>query len=340
MHIAIVGAGFSGLAIAWHALQQNPQAKITIFDPKGIGGGASGMAAGLLHPFSGAHAKLNRWGWEGMEATLELLNVASKKLKLPVYSQLGLFRLATTEMQVRDFLECLKKNPLETHWIESADSQKLIPGITSFPALFIKKGISVYCKIYLEGLWRCCQDKGAQLIKKKIGSLQELTHFDKVFITTGANTTEINELTALPLNKIKGQLLEIEWPSHLPPLSYPINSHSYISMDQTLKKCIVGATFERNFSTDNPEIEVAKSDILPKVSLIFPDLAKSPIIRCQAGVRAVTPNKLPLVDQIVPNTWILVGMGSKGLLYHALMAKKIVGMAFGVLESNYSDISL
>lgn len=45
MRIAIIGAGFSGLAAAWYFLQQ-PHLEVTVFDKKGIGGGASGVAAG------------------------------------------------------------------------------------------------------------------------------------------------------------------------------------------------------------------------------------------------------------------------------------------------------
>lgn len=48
------------------------------------------------------------------------------------------------------------------------------------------------------------------------------------------------------------------------------------------------------------------------------------IANCYAGVRAVTPQHRPLIQRLSSSQWILIGMGSKGLLYHALFAKELV----------------
>ena len=93
MRIAILGAGFSGLATTWHLLKQK-NAEIVVFDPVGIGGQTSGIAAGLLHPYAGVHAKQNKNGYEGLQATLELLEVASNELGRPVTKNTGLLRVA------------------------------------------------------------------------------------------------------------------------------------------------------------------------------------------------------------------------------------------------------
>ena len=67
MKVAVIGAGFCGLAVVWNLLNQlfQPNLEVTLFDKTAIGSGASGVAAGLLHPYAGAHAKLN---WRGKEA--------------------------------------------------------------------------------------------------------------------------------------------------------------------------------------------------------------------------------------------------------------------------------
>ena len=50
---AIIGGGFAGVATAWHLLAHaNSPVSIHLFDGAGIAGGASGAAAGLLHPYS------------------------------------------------------------------------------------------------------------------------------------------------------------------------------------------------------------------------------------------------------------------------------------------------
>ncbi len=49
-----MGGGFAGVAAAWHLLAlTHPRAVgLDLYDAAGIAGGASGAAAGLLHPFS------------------------------------------------------------------------------------------------------------------------------------------------------------------------------------------------------------------------------------------------------------------------------------------------
>ena len=50
---AIIGGGFAGVATAWHLLAHaSTPISVHLFDGAGIAGGASGAAAGLLHPYS------------------------------------------------------------------------------------------------------------------------------------------------------------------------------------------------------------------------------------------------------------------------------------------------
>lgn len=52
---AVIGAGLAGVAIAWHLLggaTATQPIKVHVYDKAGIAGGASGAAAGLLHPLT------------------------------------------------------------------------------------------------------------------------------------------------------------------------------------------------------------------------------------------------------------------------------------------------
>ena len=87
--IAIVGAGFAGVATAYHVFRQVADAhaeatadgktvapvRVTLIDEKGVAGGASGVAAGLLHPYT-PRGKIIWRGTEGVAATLELVEAA------------------------------------------------------------------------------------------------------------------------------------------------------------------------------------------------------------------------------------------------------------------------
>ena len=122
----------------------------------------------------------------------------------------------------------------------------------------------------------------------------------------------------------KGQVLELSWPRDKLPLSYPLNSHVYLLMTESKRSCLVGATYERGINEAVTAIETAQKELLPKAIELYPSLKEASMMNCYAGMRAATPNHLPLLQQLSPRQWILTGMGSKGLLYHALYAKELV----------------
>ncbi len=304
MKIAIIGGGLAGVAAAWRLKDQ----EITLFDPKGIAGGPSGIAAGLLHPYAGAHSKLNWMGKEGMEATLKLI----KSLEPSVAAQSGMLRLALTGWQAEDYALCAQKYP-DVQWCSAEKCNELVPGTVSRPGIFISSAWTVNTKAYLEGLWKSCE--GAILEKRHIESLDELSSFDQVIIANGAAASKLADIR---LNPIKGQLLELEWPQDLPPLPFPVNSQAYIVMNPDKKSCIVGATFEKKFENEGPDLKTALDELRPKYVAMIPALANARIIDCRAGIRAATFDHHPVVRQVDARTWVITGLGSKGLLYHAL----------------------
>ncbi len=97
MRIAVIGAGFSGLGAAWHLLDQSPSSKVVLFDPGGVGGGASGMAAGLLHPYVGEEGRRSVLATEGLDATKALIGVAEEKLGRKVADRNGIMRQALND---------------------------------------------------------------------------------------------------------------------------------------------------------------------------------------------------------------------------------------------------
>jgi glycine/D-amino acid oxidase-like deaminating enzyme len=318
MKIAIVGAGFSGMALAWN-LVKHTSVNITLFDPNGIGGGASGIAAGLLHPFAGLHSKLNWKGREGMEATRILLD----SINPPVFSRTGLIRIALTEENEKDYALCAQRFPEEVIWLEADELQAFAPQATLHPGIHIKSAVTVYSDLYLKSLWEFCSQKGVILEKTEISSLEELKHFDAILVANGASACGIKELADLPITAIKGQILELSWPKDLPPLSMPLTSQVYILMTPGNQTCLVGATYERNFTTVGPDAAFAAKDLLPKAMAIIPELKNSKILDCRVGLRASAPHHHPISRKINSNCWILSGMGSKGLLYHALFAEEL-----------------
>jgi glycine/D-amino acid oxidase-like deaminating enzyme len=85
--VAVVGGGFGGMATAWHLAKKGivNNTRVTVFDRDLPGrGGASSVAAGILHPLT-PRGKLIWRGEEGMQSAMELVQVRKVKSCLHAY---------------------------------------------------------------------------------------------------------------------------------------------------------------------------------------------------------------------------------------------------------------
>jgi glycine/D-amino acid oxidase-like deaminating enzyme len=331
-HLAIVGAGLAGLALAWHLSRYNTATtplSITLYDYREIAAGTSGIAAGLLHPYGGRWAKISWRAEAAMKATLELLEIASTALGRSVATQSSLLRLPTDSKQVEAFRENTLLFP-ENLWWEQDLVAAALPFLSPSPALYIKSAYTVDCQSYLKGLWHACQAQGVTLKKQKISSLADIP-CDIAIAATGAE--KLPELKNVPLNALKGQTIVLNWPSKLPPQAYPITSDIYMLPLQNGQQCLVGATFERTFSSPSPDTAGAQY-LLERASKVCPALQEATILEQQAGIRATTPHRHPLYEPLKdhPSCWVAAGLGSKGLLYHALYATETAPLIIAALK--------
>lgn len=313
-HIAIVGAGFSGLACAYYLSKAGRP--VTIYDPEPLGKNASGISAGLLHFYTGARAKPPFDAERKLTATLDLLNISSDALGTSVFKKTGLFRPALTPDQEKNYLQ-RAENYDDISWLTPEQIEKLCPQLHPFPGIWIDNGYFIETGRYLEGLWSACEKLGAQWKKREIADLEDLSE-PSVIAATGA--APLLRTLEKPIHPIKGQILEIEWDIQLP---FPISANIYLVPGSTSNRCIVGGTFEHHFQDSKPDISTAKQYLFPKIKHLFPDFTDCSIVNCLAALRGSTPDRLPHCQRISEKLWVLAGMGSKGLLHHAYFAKKL-----------------
>jgi glycine/D-amino acid oxidase-like deaminating enzyme len=312
MRVAVIGAGLAGIATCWNLL---PFAEVTLFDPCGIAGGASGVASGLLHPFVGMHFRQSLRTLQALAATKKLLTLVPF-----CWEQKGMLRLAVTATEEADL--ATRHDP-ETEWWPAARCASLLRVGTTRGGLFLSGGLTVRVREYLEGLWSLCEKAGATLIRKAIRSLDEVEGFDAIVVATGAS----NQLTPdSPVCPLKGQVLQLEWPQEVTPPTLPIMAQKYLILSRDRRSCFVGATFEREYKTASPEPEVAARELLPFLRELYPPLAAAPIQACFAGIRAMHSSRRPFVERINARTVRLAGLGSRGLLYHALLAEEVAAI--------------
>ncbi|MCH9628043.1 MAG: tRNA 5-methylaminomethyl-2-thiouridine biosynthesis bifunctional protein MnmC [Chlamydiales bacterium] len=326
MRIAILGAGFAGLAVSWFLLHyKQGSVAIDLYDPEPIGGGVSGLSSGLLHTYPGKEARLSWRAQYCMKETHRLLTEASGGIGQSVILSKGILRPAISEQQNVAFKKCGESHD-DTEWWDFERCMHEVPGLQipdSNGGLYIRDGLTVDVQAYLQGLWQTLARFGVQYHQSAMVHQSDLDKYDRILIAIGPQCKSIPALQSLPLNPVKGQILDLEWPKGAMPPRFSLNSHKYLVMSKDLKTCTVGATFEREFATQRADQELAAGALLPNITSFFPALEKAKIIRCRAGFRACTPNHLPIVGQIDPKTYFFTGLGSKGLLYHAWVGKRV-----------------
>jgi len=312
MKIAIIGAGFAGLGVAYH-LSHLSTHHIDLFEGKGVGFGASGAATGLMHPYVGSEVKRSEKATEGLAATHHLLDVAEGELGIKVADHSGILRYAESERQ---------KKKLDAATIYD-DVEK------SGDGYLIKSGVTVYAPLYLEGLFAASRRNGVHFVHEEVKSLDQLKEYDRVIIAAGGGIEKFPFAKELNLKFTKGQMLICHWPKNLPPLRRSLLGKGYLVMGSDNHHCLLGSTYERNYETLDPDIDVAKKEIFAKVRPFFPRVETLPVQHCLSDVR-VSPQKghYPIVKKIDPKTWVVTGFGSRGLLYHAyigeLLARTLV----------------
>jgi glycine/D-amino acid oxidase-like deaminating enzyme len=282
--IAIIGAGFVGLAAAFYLADRF---QVTLFDHKGIGGGASGISSGLLHPYPGEKGRRSWHADEAMAATRELLKVAESELGRLVADYGGIVREG----------ECQGKE----------EDVELLPD----GRFLIRSGITVFPRLYLEGLWKACEKKGVELMVKKVGALQELDGYDYKVIAAGA---KVREFAHVNVNFVKGQVLTCQLEE---PLQRSVAAKRYLAMTEDPMLGHLGATYEREFADDLPCVETAIKLLEPKLK----------VVGCRAGVRVTNPaHYFPILEQVNATTWVMTAFGSRGLLYHAYFGQKLASV--------------
>jgi glycine/D-amino acid oxidase-like deaminating enzyme len=288
--VCVVGAGFAGLSCAYYLSEKF---SVTVMDSVGVGGGASGISAGLLHPYPGGRGVLSRYAYEAMVEARALLEVSEKMMKLPVANYNGIVRLGSFSARGPD--------------IKILGDQKFI----------IESGITVFSEIYLEGLWKACFARGARLVIHDVQSLEELKMFDRVILAVGSGINRFSFCDYLQLRFVKGQVLVCSLEERL---ERSVVGGHYTAITSQKNICHVGGTQENKFSTVLPCLQTA-------INLLKPT---KKVLGCFAGIRV--KNRLhyfPTAKQLDERTYVITALGSRGLLYHAYLGKALFSQVVG-----------
>lgn len=284
--IAILGGGIAGASLA-HALRQRGR-DVTIFDPRGLAGGASGAPSGLLTP------RLEKADRPHVRATLAAFEYARG-----LYERLGVFVSEGARRLAKD----------------DADAKRLA-------ALAGAMGESYAWDADRNGLWmdRAGRFDPAAVVRALAGETPVLP---RVFHPQTDEFAVLVHATGpdLPLEGLSASAGRVVLMTGSAPET-PIVWGGYVSAAPD-GRVLVGATHERG-DDPGPESD-ASSRLLNDLQDRAPDIAAgltTSEVSHWSGIRAVTPDRLPVAG-CEAGKLLLGGFGSRGFAHAPLLAESL-----------------
>lgn len=374
MKVAILGQGCAGLASAYHLLQIHHGNKKTIhidmYDAFGIGSGATGVAAGLIHPF-GVSGKLLWQGFPAYTEAAKLVHEAQQDSQEVFSRSMGFFRPAAHEKQRRQFVKNIGWNPtrdlLDAYCVSSPAGGRLEENVSGF---FIPNGLVIDTKLYLQAVWNLCKRHALEygsvldMHTRAITRLQDLEEhgYNAVIVATGAAIGEIEELKdVVQLDLCQGYTVEIcssgthEESRHC---QQSILGNPYIAF-QGSSRAIIGATQTHGISSSeafricetssndtSEEALHAASTLMQNARSILAELNDWNVTAVRSGVRGLPTRthqgSIPYAGRVHDGCWILAGLGARGLVYHAWLARLTAISVFqgnDIISTEYPELA-
>ena len=353
--VGIVGQGCAGMATAFHLLKKTRVPMTLDLVDAHPGAGATGVAAGLLHPLAPSGKPL----WQGMTSFAKataLVRESSRTVKGgdvdPFWRTASLYRPAATDKQRRQFERNIGWEPREDLMgVRCTATDGMTDGF------LVPEGMVLDTRRYLEALWDACdqlaRDSGSTLTSHRITirSLDDLRPYgyDATVIAAGAAVQEIVELRdAIELDLCQGYTVEMiktaTEGAHAAHIREPsILGQPYVAFHGPTR-AIVGATQRHGISSGealrvlahglddaSPDAAQNAAKLVQMARQAAPELDASTwhIRSVRSGVRAMPtrthqgsiPYAGRLTDDVHQNCWIIAGLGARGLVYHALLGE-------------------
>ncbi|MFY0684289.1 MAG: FAD-dependent oxidoreductase [Balneola sp.] len=340
----ILGAGLAGLTLAKELVEQS-NTSVLVVDPNGIGGGASGSPIGLVNPATGRYATKTWRAEQAVTAIKENLQSVSNYADKPFYSEDGVIRPALDTKIAQRMKENVQSSEWPGGWciwLEESDIIKRYPGLTCVDGgVWVSCGMTVQIPSYLNALAHYLKTLGVDFVENREFELiegkadlendewtlstdgSESIKIDHLIVAAGIKTKEFDFLSELPLHAVKGQVVVYKCDKKF-PYGSAVSALGYFASLDT-KTFVAGSTYEHNFEHEETDIK-GLNYIQDRLFRVMPQL-KGHITSIDqwSGVRASTPDRMPIIGQhpTIKNCSVFCGLGSKGLLYSSLLAKDL-----------------
>ncbi len=336
----ILGAGLAGVSLA-HELSKE-DVSVCLIDPNGVASGASGTPLGLVNPATGRYATLTWEAEKCYEAIYRNLALIQEQSPVPFFKKSGVLRPALDDKIATRMKENFDSMLWPKGWIEWLDEQELKnfhPGIScTVGGVWLPIGLTVDVSTYLNEFVKFLSVQGVSTFlginysfskKNTVWEIElsggEKINAAKLIFTTGVSVRKSDFWKDFPIYPVKGQLAVMESASSL-SFDHSVSALGYIA-SLNKNQFVIGSTYEHKFVHEETD-EQGLNYLVTRFGKVLPELKESSKVISQwSGVRASTPNRMPIIGnhQENENLSVFAGLGSKGLLYSAYLSKRFSG---------------
>ena len=334
MHIAIIGAGVSGLLTALELVEQG--CTVTIFDQQHAGHAASWAGGGILSPmypwryprevnYLAQHGKQLYQDWNQKLLPATGIDFEIHETGMLIFDEadfeIGL-NYKDQYQEPMQHCEYLQRESLETvnpHIAEQFQHAIYFPHLANVRNPRLLKSLISYLKQHpnaevIENTWI----EKFNLQNNQIQSIQSSNGqhcaADQFVMTTGAwsNTWSTQLKCSIPVEPVQGQMLLFKTPENWLP-TMCMNNVMYLipRMDGHV---VCGSSMNHLGFDQRPSVQT-QQNIYRACTEMVPELANFPIVKQWAGLRPSSPTGIPYIGQMpdIENLWANFGHYRNGL---------------------------
>jgi glycine oxidase len=340
--VIILGAGIIGCACA-HELA-HAGARVSVFDTRRVGEGASQASAGVLAPYieGHEHGPLRELGRRSLDLYDDLIQRLTVSAGLAVqYGRSGTLEVALERDdadRLRGYAEGLKSQGLQARWLEPTDLRLKEPLVATDALGGLLIGVHGFVGVpdLLDALAASAMRAGATFaLETRVisvesgpgGRLAVVTEngpsfADRVVLAAGcwAGQIAIEGIEPIAIQPVRGQLIHLAWPT-AQPLRHIIWSSDCYIVPWLTGRVLVGATVE-DAGFDERATAAGVRDLLEAGCSLIPHLWQASFVEVRVGLRPRSPDGLPLVgaSNVLPGLVYATGHYRNGVLLAPLTA--------------------
>jgi glycine oxidase len=352
--VVVVGAGVIGLSLGWRAARRG--LRTLVLDAESPGGGASGVAAGMLAPVTEAtfgEESLLALNLEAARSYPDFVTELESETGVPVYYRAsGTLAVALD----RDDAELLKRLHafqvslgLDAEWLPGRECRRLEPGLA--PSVVGGIRSSLDHQVDPRALSRALTDalarsggelradspvtailsgpEGASGVALRTG---ERISAEWVVVAAGWRSGTIEGLpddAHVPVRPVKGQILRLRGDAGSPVAQRVVRTTEVYIVPREDGELVVGATVEER----GPDTSVTAGGIFQLLRAAYealPAITELELVEATAGLRPASPDNAPIVGPgAVPGLVWATAHWRNGILLAPITAEGVVELLTG-----------